>query len=130
MAGKKTVSKKKKTFKNVGKAQVHIFVTANNTICTVTDMHGNALAWSSPGCLGMKDAKKSSGYAAQEAVADAVRKAMEYGVTEVEVYIRGTGQGREQGLMGVQQRNLTVTMIKDVSPIPHNGCRPPKRRRL
>ncbi|MEL6182890.1 MAG: 30S ribosomal protein S11, partial [Myxococcota bacterium] len=108
----------------------HISSTFNNTIVTITDTAGNALAWSSAGSRGFKGSRKSTPYAAQMAAEDACRKAMEHGLRSVEVYLKGPGSGREAALRSLQSVGLKVTLIRDVTPIPHNGCRPPKRRRV
>ena len=129
-AVKKAVRKKKKERKNVEKGQAHIQATFNNTLVTLTDMSGNALSWSSAGSLGFKGSKKSTPFAAQQAAEVAAKAAMEHGMKSVEVYVKGPGQGREAAIRALQSAGLEVTMIKDVTPIPHNGCRPPKRRRV
>lgn len=123
--------RKKKVKKNIEVGVAHIQATFNNTIVTITDTEGNTIAWSSAGCEGrFKGSRKSTPYAAQVAAADAVKKAQEHGVKTVSVLIKGPGAGREAALRALQASGLKVTMIKDVSPIPHNGCRPPKRRRV
>lgn len=129
MAQKKVVKKKKSTYR-VDKGAAHIHASFNNTIVTITDLNGNALAWSSAGSLGFKGSRKSTAYAAQQATETAARAAKEYGVRFVDVYIKGPGQGREAAIRAFQAADIEVTLIKDVSPIPHNGCRPPKRRRI
>ena len=108
----------------------HILATFNNTIITITDRQGNAICWSSSGASGFHGSRKSTPYAAQIAAATAAKRAVEAGLKEVEVFVRGPGQGRESAIRSLQQAGLTVTAIKDVTPIPHNGCRPPKRRRV
>lgn len=108
----------------------HIFATFNNTIVTITDRQGNAIAWSTSGGSGFHGSRKSTPYAAQVAAMNAAKKALEAGLKEVEVFVKGPGQGRESAIRSLQQAGLTVTAIKDVTPIPHNGCRPPKRRRV
>ena len=128
MAGAKTTKKKDK--KQVVSGIVHINASFNNTIVTVTDAFGNALAWSSAGAMGFKGSRKSTPYAAQVAAEDAGRKAQEYGLKNVEVRVKGPGSGRESALRALQAIGYTVTVIRDVTPIPHNGCRPPKRRRV
>lgn len=130
MAEKKTAIKKRKDIKRVDKGQVHVHTTHNNTIVTVTDMNGNALSWASAGVLGLKGARKETAFAATEATTKAVNEAKVHGVKKVEVYVKGTGQGREPSIRAIQACDVDITLIKDVSPIPHNGCRPPKRRRL
>ena len=127
--GKK--SRKKKVKKNIEIGVAHIQATFNNTIITITDTAGNVIAWSSAGCEGrFKGSRKSTPYAAQVASSDAVRKAQEHGVKIVTVLIKGPGAGREAALRALQASGLKVTMIRDVSPIPHNGCRPQKSRRV
>ncbi len=108
----------------------HIFATFNNTIVTITDRAGNALCWSTAGSSGYHGSRKSTPYAAQIAAMNAAKKAMEMGLKEVEVYVKGPGQGRESAIRSLSQAGLSITAIKDVTPIPHNGCRPPKRRRV
>lgn len=122
--------KRRRSAGNVVEGQVHIHTSRNNTIVSVTDMRGNVISWCSGGKLGYKGARKESGYAAQEACAKAVEEAKLRGLKKVEIYVKGMGNGRETTIRAVQASGLEVTMIKDVSPIPHNGCRPPKRRRL
>ena len=129
-AGKKTVRKKKVQRKNIEKGQAHIQSTFNNTLVTLTDMDGNALSWSSAGSLGFKGSKKSTPFAAQQAAEVAAKAAMEHGLKTVEVYVKGPGAGREAAIRALQATGLEVNSIKDVTPIPHNGCRPPKRRRV
>ena len=116
--------------KNVERGQAHINSTFNNTMVTLTDMQGNALSWASAGQLGFRGSRKSTPFAAQEAANEAAKKAMDYGLKSVEVYVKGPGSGRESAIRSLQAAGLEVTMIKDVTPIPHNGCRPPKRRRV
>ncbi len=108
----------------------HIFATFNNTIVTITDRAGNAICWSTSGASGYHGSKKSTPYAAQVAAMNAAKKALEAGLKEVEVFVKGPGQGRESAIRSLSQAGLTITAIKDVTPIPHNGCRPPKRRRV
>ena len=129
MAVKKETKRNKKTVSN-GKGQVHILTGPNNTLVTFTDDHGNALAQCSAGALGNRGAKKTTPFAAQEAVETCLANAAKFGVSEVEVYIKGAGVARESAIRAVGTAGLKVSMIKDVSPIPHNGCRPPKKRRL
>ncbi|MBR3863757.1 MAG: 30S ribosomal protein S11 [Clostridia bacterium] len=129
MAVKKVV-RKRKELKKVDKGQVHIQSSFNNTIVTITDMNGNALAQSSAGALGYRGSRKSTPFAAQQASETAARKAMEHGLRSVEVFVKGPGQGRESAIRALGVCGIEVTMIQDVSPIPHNGCRPPKRRRV
>jgi len=108
----------------------HIVATFNNTIVTITDRQGNVICWSTSGASGFHGSRKSTPYAAQVAAMNAAKKALEAGLKEVEVFVKGPGQGRESAIRSLQQAGLTVTAIKDVTPIPHNGCRPPKRRRV
>jgi small subunit ribosomal protein S11 len=121
---------KKKVKKNVANGVVHIQSTFNNTIVTITDTVGNVVAWSSAGVQGFKGSRKSTPFAAQLAAQDAAKKAMEHGMRNVEVYVKGPGPGRESALRALQATGFSVVLIKDVTPIPHNGCRPPKRRRV
>ena len=130
MAATKTTSKKRKELKKVDRGQVHIQSSFNNTIVTVTDLNGNAIAQASAGTLGFKGSRKSTPFAAQQACEKAVRAAMEHGLRSVEVYVKGPGQGRESAIRAIGVCGLEVTLIQDVSPIAHNGCRPPKRRRI
>src|SRR5512139_26302 len=122
--------RKKKEKKNVPRGVAHIQATFNNTIVTITDFEGNVVAWSSAGTQGFKGSRKSTPFAAQLAAEDAARKAMEQGMRSVEVLIKGPGAGREAALRSLQAAGFQITLIKDVTPIPHNGCRPPKRRRV
>ena len=126
----KKIRTKKKVKKMVGNGVVHIQSTFNNTIVTITDTVGNVVAWSSAGVQGFKGSRKSTPFAAQLAAQDAAKKAMEHGMRSVEVYVKGPGPGRESALRALQATGFNVVMIKDVTPIPHNGCRPPKRRRV
>ena len=121
---------KKKVKKNVTNAIAHVNATFNNTVINITDLSGNTLAWSSSGVKGFKGSRKSTPYAAQVAAADAGEKAKQHGVKILEVYIKGPGAGRESALRSLQAIGFSITSIKDVTPIPHNGCRPPKRRRV
>jgi small subunit ribosomal protein S11 len=121
---------KKKEKKNILNGVVHIQSTFNNTIVTITDPSGNVVAWSSSGVQGFKGSRKSTPFAAQLAAQDAAKKAQEHGMRNVEVYVKGPGAGRESALRSLQGVGFNVVMIKDVTPIPHNGCRPPKRRRV
>jgi small subunit ribosomal protein S11 len=121
---------KKKEKKNIQNGVVHIQSTFNNTIITITDPGGNVVAWSSSGAHGFKGSRKSTPFAAQLAASDAAKKAMEHGMKNVEVYVKGPGPGRESALRSLQATGFNVLIIKDVTPIPHNGCRPPKRRRV
>ncbi|MBQ8726322.1 MAG: 30S ribosomal protein S11 [Clostridia bacterium] len=129
MAVKKVV-KKRKEFKNVDKGQVHIKSSFNNTIITITDANGNTITQCSSGALGYRGSRKSTPFAAQQASETAAKVAMEHGLRSVEVFVKGPGQGRESAIRALGNVGLEVTMISDVSPIPHNGCRPPKRRRV
>ena len=126
----KKATKKRRERKNVEKGAAHIRSTFNNTIITITDMNGNAVSWASAGELGFKGSRKSTPFAAQSAAEQAARLAMEHGLKSVEVYVKGPGSGRESAIRALEAVGLQVTMIKDVTPIPHNGCRPPKRRRV
>ena len=126
----KKIRTKKKVKKNVANGVVHIQSTFNNTIVTITDTVGNVVAWSSAGVQGFKGSRKSTPFAAQLAAQDAAKKAMEHGMRSVEVYVKGPGAGRESALRALQAAGFNVVLIKDVTPIPHNGCRPPKRRRV
>ena len=132
MAAKATkkVVKRRRERKIVEKGAAHIRSSFNNTMVTITDLEGNALSWASSGGLGFRGSKKSTPYAAQTAAETAAKAAMEHGLKTVEVYVKGPGQGREAAIRALQTAGLEVVMIKDVTPIPHNGCRPPKRRRV
>jgi small subunit ribosomal protein S11 len=121
---------KKRERKNIATGVVHVNASFNNTMITVADAQGNTIAWSSAGTMGFKGSRKSTPYAAQVAAEDAGRKAMEHGMRTVEVNVSGPGSGRESALRALQAVGFTVTSIRDVTPIPHNGCRPPKRRRV
>ena len=127
---KKVVRKKRKERRNVENGQAHIQASFNNTLVTLTDMNGNALSWCSAGSLGFKGSRKSTPFAAQMAAEEAVKGAADYGLKNVEVYVKGPGSGRESAIRALQSAGLNVTMIKDITPIPHNGCRPPKKRRV
>ena len=116
--------------KNIERGAAHICSSFNNTIVTITDVTGNAISWASAGGLGFRGSKKSTPFAAQSAAETAAKAAMEHGLRTVEVYVKGPGSGREAAIRALQAAGLDVTMIKDVTPIPHNGCRPPKRRRV
>ena len=128
--GKKKVFKKKKEKKNIQDGIAHIQSTFNNTIITITDINGNVIAWSSSGVKGFKGSRKSTPYAAQQAAEDAAKKAMLHGLKNIEVYVKGPGAGREAALRSLQAMGLNIRLIRDVTPIPHNGCRQPKRRRV
>lgn len=130
MAEKKIIKKKKIDKKRVDKGQCHIHASFNNTIITITDATGNAVCWSSAGSMGFRGSRKSTAYAAQQSAELACKAAKEMGMRSCEVYVTGPGQGREAAIRALQTADIAVTLIKDVSPIPHNGCRPPKRRRI
>ena len=121
---------KKKTKKNVQSGIAHIQSTFNNTIVTITDVSGNVVAWSSAGVRGFKGSRKSTPFAAQLAAEDAAKKAMDHGMRSISVYVKGPGSGRESALRALQAAGFKISLIRDVTPIPHNGCRPPKRRRV
>lgn len=122
--------KKRKNKKNIEKGSVHIRSSFNNTIVTISDLNGNTISWASSGGLGFKGSRKSTPFAAQSAAEKASKLAMEHGLKSVEVFVKGPGSGREAAIRALQSAGLEVTFIKDVTPIPHNGCRPPKRRRV
>ncbi len=126
----KKVVKKRRERKNIEKGAAHIRSTYNNTIVTITDLNGNAVSWASAGELGFRGSRKSTPFAAQSAAETAAKIAVEHGMKTVEVYVKGPGAGRESAIRALQATGLEVTMIKDVTPVPHNGCRPPKRRRV
>ncbi|MBQ4600470.1 MAG: 30S ribosomal protein S11 [Oscillospiraceae bacterium] len=126
----KKVVKRRRERKVVEKGAAHIRSSFNNTMVTITDLEGNALSWASSGGLGFRGSRKSTPFAAQTAAETAAKAAMEYGLKTVEVFVKGPGQGREAAIRALQSAGLEVVMIKDVTPIPHNGCRPPKRRRV
>ncbi|ARC83704.1 30S ribosomal protein S11 [Clostridium argentinense CDC 2741] len=130
MAQKVKRSRRRKERKNVEHGAAHIKSTFNNSIVTLTDAAGNALSWASAGGLGFRGSRKSTPFAAQMAAETAAKAAMEHGLKSVEVYVKGPGAGREAAIRSLQAAGLEVTLIKDVTPIPHNGCRPPKRRRV
>lgn len=131
MATKKTTtSHKRREKKNIERGTVHIQSTFNNTIVTIADMQGNAVSWASAGEMGFRGSRKSTPFAAQTAAETAAKAAMEHGMKTVEVYVKGPGAGRESAIRALETVGLSVTLIKDVTPIPHNGCRPPKRRRV
>ena len=130
MAGKKVVRNKRKVSKNIEAGVAHIRSTFNNTIVTISDTTGAVLSWASAGGMGFRGSKKSTPFAAQTAAETAAKAAMEHGLKIVEVYVKGPGSGREAAIRALQTVGLEVKMIKDVTPIPHNGCRPPKRRRV
>ena len=126
----KKVVKRRRERKNIEKGTVHIRATFNNTIVTVTDTAGNAISWASAGELGFKGSRKSTPFAAQSAAETAAKAAMEHGLKSVEVYVKGPGSGRESAIRALETVGLQITLIKDVTPVPHNGCRTPKRRRV
>ncbi len=121
---------KKKKIRQISRGVVHVLASFNNTVVTITDPQGNALCWSSSGAAGFKGSKKSTPFAAQIASEQAAKKALEFGMKEVEVFIKGPGSGRESAIRALQAAGLKVSAIHDVTPMPHNGCRPPKRRRV
>ena len=126
----KRVVKKRRERKNIEKGAVHIQATFNNTIITISDAQGNTISWASAGELGFKGSRKSTPFAAQSASETAAKAALEHGLKTVEVFVKGPGSGRESAIRALETVGLQITMIKDVTPIPHNGCRPPKRRRV
>ena len=130
MAKAQVRTKKKKERKNIPLGVAHIKATFNNTLVTITDPIGNVISWSSSGVQGFKGSRKGTPFAAQLAAQDAAKKAMEHGMRNFDVYVKGPGAGREAALRALQAAGLTINLIRDVSPIPHNGCRPPKRRRV
>lgn len=127
---KKKTKAKKKVVKNIPKAIAHILATFNNTIITITDVKGDTICWCSTGTVGFSGSKKSTPFAAGRAAENAARKARDFGVRELEVLVKGPGSGRESAIRSLQAAGLAIRAIKDVTPIPHNGCRPPKRRRV
>jgi len=127
---KPVVKAKKKIIKHISSGIAHIQASFNNTIVTITDKKGEAIAWASAGSVGFSGSKKSTPFAAQMASEAAAKKALEYGLREIEVYVKGPGSGRESAIRALQVAGLSISLIKDVTPIPHNGCRPPKRRRV
>lgn len=129
-AKKGAVVRRRRERKNIEKGSAHIRSSFNNTIVTITDLNGNAVAWASAGGLGFKGSRKSTPFAAQSAAETAAKAAMEHGMKTVEVFVKGPGPGREAAIRSLQAAGLEICMIKDVTPIPHNGCRPPKRRRV
>ena len=130
MAVQARKSRKRREKKNIERGCAHIRSTFNNTIVTITDTQGNALSWASSGGLGFRGSRKSTPFASQMAAETAAKAAMEHGLKTVEVYVKGPGAGREAAIRALQTTGLNITLIKDVTPIPHNGCRPPKRRRV
>ncbi len=127
---KKTTVRRRRERKNIERGAVHIQSTFNNTIVTITDTQGNVISWASAGGLGFRGSRKSTPFAAQSAAETATKAAMEHGLKTVEVFVKGPGSGREAAIRALQATGLEVTLIKDVTPVPHNGCRPPKRRRV
>lgn len=123
-------SSSKKAKRSVSTAQVHIFASFNNTIITVTDLQGNTLTWTSAGSVGFKGSRKSTPFAARLAAEDVIKKAASLGISEIEVFIKGPGPGRESAIRAIQAKGLKIRSITDVTPVPHNGCRPPKKRRV
>jgi len=130
MAQKKRTRARKRERKSIASGRAYVQSTFNNTLVTLTDPEGNVIAWGSSGTAGFKGSRKGTPYAAQLAARDAARKAMEHGLRQVEVYVKGPGSGREAAIRSLQNSGLYITSITDVTPIPHNGCRPPKRRRV
>ena len=130
MAAKKAVRTKRKERKNIEQGRAYVHSTFNNTIVTLTDPRGNVLSWASAGGMGFRGSRKSTPFAAQMAAETATKAAMEHGLRSVEVYVKGPGSGREAAIRSLQATGLEIQMIKDTTPIPHNGCRPPKRRRV
>ncbi|SDL18733.1 30S ribosomal protein S11 [Natronincola ferrireducens] len=127
---KRKTTRKRRERKNIERGEAHIQSTFNNSIVTLTDTQGNTISWASAGQLGFKGSRKSTPFAAQMAAETAAKTAMEHGLKSVDVYVKGPGAGREAAIRSLQASGLEVTMIKDVTPVPHNGCRPPKRRRV
>jgi small subunit ribosomal protein S11 len=127
---KRTTTRKRVVRKNIERGQVHIHTSFNNTIVTITDVNGNAISWASSGGMGFRGSRKSTPFAAQVAAETAAKAAKEHGLRTVEVFVKGPGASREAAIRSLQAAGLEVTLIKDVTPIPHNGCRPPKRRRV
>ncbi len=123
-------ARKKRGRKNIAEGVVHIHSTFNNTIVTITDFQGNVISWSSAGAMGFKGSRKGTPFAAQQAADSAAKKAMDHGLRSVQIFVRGPGAGRESALRALQSAGISISLIKDVTPIPHNGCRPPKRRRV
>ncbi len=126
----KAAARKKRGRKNIAEGVVHIHSTFNNTIVTITDYQGNVISWSSAGAMGFKGSRKGTPFAAQQAADSAAKKAMDHGLRSVQIFVRGPGAGRESALRALQSAGINISLIKDVTPIPHNGCRPPKRRRV
>jgi len=130
MAQKKRIKTRKRERKNVPSGRAYVQATFNNTIITITDSKGDVITWASSGTVGFKGSRKGTPYAAQMAAREAVKKGMEHGLKQVEIFVKGPGSGREAAIRALQAAGLTITGIRDVTPIPHNGCRPPKRRRV
>ena len=126
----KANARKRRGRKNIAEGVVHIHSTFNNTIVTISDYQGNVISWSSAGAMGFKGSRKGTPFAAQQAADSAAKKAMDHGLRSVQIYVRGPGAGRESALRALQSAGINISLIKDVTPIPHNGCRPPKRRRV
>ncbi len=124
------VARRKRGRKNIAEGVVHIHSTFNNTIVTITDYQGNVISWSSAGAMGFKGSRKGTPFAAQQAADSAAKKAMDHGLRSVQIFVRGPGAGRDSALRALQSAGINISLIKDVTPIPHNGCRPPKRRRV
>ena len=123
-------ARRKRGRKNIAEGVVHIHSTFNNTIVTITDYQGNVISWSSAGAMGFKGSRKGTPFAAQQAADSAAKKAMDHGLRSVQIFVRGPGAGRESALRALQSAGFKITLIRDVTPVPHNGCRPPKRRRV
>ena len=130
VAKKATTIRRRRERKNIDRGAAHIQSTFNNTIVTITDMQGNAVSWASAGEMGFRGSRKSTPFAAQTAAETAAKAAIEHGMKTVEVYVKGPGQGRESAIRALQTQGLEITVIRDVTPVPHNGCRPPKIRRV
>ena len=126
----KAAARKRRGRKNIAEGVVHIHSTFNNTIVTITDFQGNVISWASAGAMGFKGSRKGTPFAAQQAADSAAKKAMDHGLRSVQIFVRGPGAGRESALRALQSAGINISLIKDVTPIPHNGCRPPKRRRV
>jgi small subunit ribosomal protein S11 len=126
----KAAARKRRGRKNIAEGVVHIHSTFNNTIVTITDYQGNVISWASAGAMGFKGSRKGTPFAAQQAADSAAKKAMDHGLRSVQIFVRGPGAGRESALRALQSAGINISLIKDVTPIPHNGCRPPKRRRV
>lgn len=126
----KDKARKKKIAKGITQAQAHILASFNNTVVSITDKQGNVLIWSTPGVVGFSGSKKATPFAAQVAASDAARKARDIGIKDIEVFVKGPGSGRESAIRALQAAGLNITLIKDTTPIPHNGCRPKKKRRV